>query len=63
MPIAPDSPEFKQLMLNIEVDLFSLTRMRLLLAEDDIQADLLAQFPPLMRRTIRDCSQRPVKRD
>jgi hypothetical protein len=49
----PDSPQFKQLMLQIEMDLFALARWQLLLPEDDT-----ADLPPLTRRTPRNRARR-----
>jgi hypothetical protein len=46
MPIKPDSPAFKELMLQIETDLLALARLRMLLAEDDETG---------LRRELRRC--------
>jgi hypothetical protein len=62
MPIAPDSQEFKRLMLQVETELLALARIRLLLSDD---ANLLHEWPPLVRPTQHDgtTSRRRLKQE
>jgi hypothetical protein len=54
---APNTPPFKRLMLQIEMDLFAFARLRLLLAEDD-PTELLRELPLPTRRTPRNGGRR-----
>jgi hypothetical protein len=52
MPLNPDSPEFKQLMEQIDRDLLAMARLRVLLTEND-EAGLHRELHVVRHRSAR----------